>query len=77
MLPSATPPYPPPTPPALSHSRVLILKRLLPGAMRSGLREVHFGQRTRGIPGVARFLDAFEVQSQLWLVFLDEGARFN
>lgn len=68
------PPSPRHIPPSLSHSRVLILKRLLPGAMRSGLREVHFGQRTRGMPGVARFVDAFEAQSQLWLVFLDEGA---
>ena len=41
--------------------------------MRSGLREVHFGQRMRGVPGIARFVDAFESTSKLWLVFMDEG----
>jgi len=62
---------------ACRHSRVLILKRLLPGAMRSGLREVHFGQRMRGVPGIARFVDAFESTSKLWLVFMDEGRSLH
>lgn len=59
----------------------LILKRLRldhsaeghGGYLRAGLRERHFGGRLRGVQRIARFLDAFERDDSLWLVFRDEG----
>lgn len=39
----------------------------------SGRREVHFGMKLAGVPGVARLVEWFEEDSALWLVFRDEG----
>lgn len=68
-------------------SKPLILKRLRldsSGAMRgayllAGLRERHFGQMTRNaaMPKIARYLDAFEHDGSLWLVFRDEGVSLH
>ncbi len=45
----------------------------------SGLREVYFGKKLRGVPQVCRFVESFEEvmaetgQKNLWLVFYHEG----
>ena len=46
-------------------------------ALLAGLRERHFGTRLRGVAGVARFLDAFELDGSFWLVFRDEGVSLH
>ena len=43
----------------------------------AGLREAHFGAALRGLAGLARFLDAFEAEGSLWLVFRDEGVSLE
>ena len=59
----------------------LVLKRLLvergPHVTLSGLRERHFGLLLKHEPLVARFVDAFEVDGSLWLVFKDEGVSLH
>eukprot|EP00941_MAST-03F_sp_MAST-3F-sp1_P004327 g4327.t1 len=39
----------------------------------AGLREAHFGQKLRGLPHIARFVEYFETKKDIWLVFQDEG----
>ena len=56
----------------------LILKRLhqkegSTAALLSGLRERHFGESLRGLPRLARLVDAFELDGSFWLAFRDEG----
>eukprot|EP00326_Haptolina_ericina_P004097 CAMPEP_0181228438 /NCGR_PEP_ID=MMETSP1096-20121128/33347_1 /TAXON_ID=156174 ORGANISM="Chrysochromulina ericina, Strain CCMP281" /NCGR_SAMPLE_ID=MMETSP1096 /ASSEMBLY_ACC=CAM_ASM_000453 /LENGTH=299 /DNA_ID=CAMNT_0023321961 /DNA_START=11 /DNA_END=906 /DNA_ORIENTATION=+ len=56
----------------------LILKRLhqksgSSAALLSGLRERHFGESLRGLPRLARLLEAFELAGSFWLAFRDEG----
>jgi len=61
-----------------------VLKRLRPGALASGLREMHFGRHPalRG-PHVVRFVESFVRggegvgAEELWLVFLDAGVPLN
>lgn len=74
-----------------------ILKRLLAEngveTIMSGIREIYFGEQTRDLPNVARFVEAFNRTSgaprrgfgrdsdappdELWLVFVDEGTSLN
>ena len=52
----------------------LILKRLRLDKrgpyLTAGLRERHFGRRLRGVPHVARYIDAFERDGSLWCVYI-------
>lgn len=67
------------------HGVPLIVKRLVLAESSgertqvclAGLREAHFGAALRGLPGLARFLDAFEAEGSLWLVFRDEGVSLE
>uniref|UniRef100_A0A7S0P5B9 Protein kinase domain-containing protein n=1 Tax=Calcidiscus leptoporus TaxID=127549 RepID=A0A7S0P5B9_9EUKA len=61
--------------------RPLIVKRMPLDAgsplLLAGLRERHFGIALRRVGNVARFLDAFEHEGALWLVFVDEGVSLQ
>ena len=57
--------------------REVVLKRLFSEkgeyVTKSGEREIFFGIKLKYAPHVARYLDHFHREEQLWLVFLNEG----
>ena len=57
----------------------LIVKRLALGTAvcQAGLRESHFGTKLKGLARIARFIEAFEAEGSLWLVFRDEGLSLD
>ena len=67
---------------ASSGSELFVLKRLLlekgEDVRLSGVREMHFGSLLRlASAHIARFLDAFELDGELWLVFRYEGVSLR
>lgn len=55
-----------------------VLKRIIsPSLHLTGVREVHFGERLRGMSHIARFIDSFEEGGEFWLVFLYEGVSLH
>ena len=59
-------------------SRRFVLKRVFPEKLQSGVREVYFGEKLRGDPRIARFVETFNRTTafgttEMWLVFENEG----
>lgn len=58
-----------------------VLKRMFNKSQKeyrlSGLREVYFGELFQGQPYIGRFVETFELDEDLWLVFYNEGASLT
>jgi hypothetical protein len=67
----------------LDMSKVYVLKRVFASKLKSGRREVYFGELLRKEPRVCRFVEAFNRTSsvsgeqELWLVFEHEGTSLK